>query len=159
LADTPCASAQARQFDFWLGDWDLSWPAEQAGGEAGETMTGTNRLTKLFGDCVIEENFSTSDGSYLGRSLSVYDANDGLWRQTWVDSQGAYLGFAGRMEGDEMILSTAPVTDGDHVVINRMVFSDITPASLSWRWQRTTDSGETWSDRWTITYHRTPSRT
>jgi len=154
MADTPCTSAEARQFDFWLGEWDLSWPAEQAGGGAGETMTGTNRLTKLFGDCVIEENFSTSDGSYHGRSLSVFDSNAGRWRQTWVDSQGAYLVFAGGMEGNEMVLSTPPVEDGAQVIVNRMVFSEITPESLYWRWQRSTDSGETWADRWTITYHR-----
>jgi hypothetical protein len=159
MAETPCTSAEARQLDFWLGEWDLSWPAEQAGGEPGETMTGTNRLTKLFGDCVIEENFSTSDASYHGRSLSVFDANAGIWRQTWVDSQGAYLVFTGGMERDEMILSTTPLVDGDQVIVNRMVFSDITPTSLYWRWQRTTDSGVTWSDNWTITYTRSHPRT
>jgi hypothetical protein len=159
MAETPCNSAEARQLDFWLGEWDLSWPAEQAGGEPGETMTGTNRLTKLFGDCVIEENFATSDESYHGRSLSVFDPNVGLWRQTWVDSQGAYLVFTGGMEGSEMILSTTPVADGDQVIVNRMVFSDITPTSLYWRWQRTTDAGVKWSDRWTITYQRSHSRT
>jgi hypothetical protein len=155
MTEGPCASAEARELDFWLGDWDLSWPAEQTGGDPGETMTGTNHLTKLFGDCVIEENFSTSDRSYLGRSLSVYDTATGRWRQTWVDSQGAFLVFTGGMDDDEMILYTDPVADGDQVVINRMVFSDISPASLYWRWQRSTDAGETWSDRWTITYTRT----
>ena len=32
----PCESLEARQFDFWLGEWDLTWPAEQTGGGAGE---------------------------------------------------------------------------------------------------------------------------
>ncbi len=44
----PCSSPEARQFDFWLGDWSLSWPAQQTGGVEGERGTGRNRITKLF---------------------------------------------------------------------------------------------------------------
>jgi hypothetical protein len=40
------------------------------------------------------------------------------------------------------------------VVVNRMVFSDITPESLLWQWQKSTDGGGSWSDLWTITYKR-----
>jgi hypothetical protein len=153
VADQPCSSSDARQFDFWLGEWDLSWPAEQAGGEPGETMTGINRVSKLFGPCVIEENFATDDGSFLGRSLSVYDEKAVTWRQTWVDSAGGYLSFAGGMKGDDMVLSTEPVADGDEVVVNRMVFTNITPDSLYWQWQKS-NGGDSWSDLWTITYKR-----
>lgn len=106
---TPCSSPEARQLDFWLGEWDLTWPAEQTGGEAGETLTGTNRISRLFGECVIEENFATADGGFLGRSLSMYDEKAGLWRQTWVDSSGAYLVFTGSFDGEGMELRTEPV--------------------------------------------------
>jgi hypothetical protein len=120
-------------------------------------MTGTNHITKLFGPCVIEENFSTDDGSFRGRSLSVFDEMAAAWKQTWVDSAGAYLSFVGRMDGDDMVLSTEAVAEEDgQVVINRMVFTDITPDSLYWRWQKSTDGGGSWSDRWTITYQRQP---
>jgi len=156
MGDQACSSPEARQFDFWLGEWDLTWPAEQAGGGPGETMTGTNHITRLFGACVIEENFATSDRSFLGRSLSVYDEKAGTWRQTWVDSSGAFLSFTGGMDDDAMVLATEPVSDGDSVVVNRMVFSDITPESLHWQWQKSTEGGGNWSDLWTITYKRRP---
>lgn len=150
-----CNSKGARQFDFWLGEWVLTWPAEQAGGEPGGIMRGTNHIVKLFGPCVIEESFSTEDGSFRGRSLSAYDEEAETWRQTWVDSNGAYISFAGGMEGEDMVLSTEPATaENGQSVINRMVFTDITPDSLYWRWQRTTDGGGSWTDRWTITYRR-----
>jgi len=155
MTEGPCGSSEARQFDFWLGEWNLSWPAEQAGGEPGTTMSGTNRITKLFGPCAIEENFSTDDRSFQGHSVSVYDESAGLWRQTWIDSAGAYLSFTGGMEGADMVLSTEPVHAKDgRVVVNRMVFSDITTDSLSWRWQKTPEGGAAWEDRWTITYRR-----
>lgn len=150
----PCSSPESRQFDFWLGEWDLSWPAEQAGGQPGEMMTGTNRIERLFGPCAIEESFSTADGSFRGRSLSVYDVGAGLWRQTWVDSQAAYLIFTGGMGDGKMILATEPVGDDGREMINRMVFADITAVSLNWSWQRSEDGGDSWQDRWTISYRR-----
>jgi hypothetical protein len=40
----PCASDEARQFDFWLGEGDLSW----------EGGSGSNSITRRFDGCVIE---------------------------------------------------------------------------------------------------------
>lgn len=149
-----CSSQEARQFDFWLGEWDVSWPAEQAGGEPGARMTGRNSITNLFGDCVIEENFTTDDASFRGHSVSVYDEKAGLWRQTWVDSAGAFLVFSGGPDGNDFTLATDPVDTDNGTVINRMVFTDITADSLEWSWQRSTDGGKSWTDRWNISYRR-----
>ena len=82
---TPELGADA--LDFWIGDWTLSWP----GG------AGTNRIRRILDDHVIEEVFGCQgeDGSLLGRSHSMLDAADGQWKQTWVDSSGAYLAFVG----------------------------------------------------------------
>ncbi len=154
MTGRPCSSEGARQFDFWVGEWDLAWPAEQAGGDPGETMTGHNSISRMFGDCVIEENFTTADGSFRGHSVSVYDTKAEVWRQTWVDSAGAYLSFTGGMSAGRMVLATDPVEDGGRVTINRMVFADITPDSIEWSWQRSTDGGSTWTDLWNISYRR-----
>lgn len=154
MMSAPCSSSGARQFDFWLGNWAVSWPAEQAGGEPRTTMTGTNQVTKLFGDCIIEERFVTDDGSFAGRSLSAYDEQEDLWHQTWVDSEGGYITFTGGMDGDIMVLSTSRVETESGVEVNRMVFSDIAEDSLFWVWQRSLNGGDTWFDRWTITYRR-----
>ena len=151
---SPCGSEQARQFDFWLGDWDLTWPAEQSGGESGETMTGSNRITRLFDDCVIEENFTTADASFRGHSVSVYDERAGLWRQTWVDSAGGYIVLTGSYDGETMELRTAPIERDGETVLQRMVFSDIDVDSLEWAWQGSRDGGSTWNDLWNITYRR-----
>lgn len=43
--------AEARQFDFWLGDWALSW---------GNGATGTNQITAILDGHVIRENFVTA---------------------------------------------------------------------------------------------------
>jgi hypothetical protein len=150
----PCNSPEARQFDFWLGEWDLTWPTDQVGGESGNPGTGTNRIERLFGDCVIEENFATSDGSFLGRSHSVYDPRFGVWRQTWVDSSGGYISLSGEFDGDTMTLTTQPIVSDGETRVNRMIFADMSEDSLEWVWQVSRDDGATWNDLWNISYWR-----
>ena len=151
----PCTGAESSQFDFWLGDWDLTWPAEQTGGTAGETGRGTNRIQRLFGNCAVEENFQTEDGEFKGRSVSVYDPRDALWRQTWVDNMGSYLLFTGGLDGENMELRTAAVERDGDTVLNRMVFIEIQTNGFRWEWQGSRDGAESWADLWTITYNRT----
>jgi hypothetical protein len=151
---TPCSSPESRQFDFWLGDWDLSWPAEQSGGQSGDTAHGTNRIERLLGDCVIAETFATADGTFKGRSLSAFDTRDGTWRQTWVDNMGSYLTFAGSYDGETMELRAQEIERDGSRTVQRMIFSDIEPDSLSWDWQDSLDGGQTWKSVWSITYRR-----
>lgn len=150
----PCSDPEHRRFDFWLGEWRLSWPAEQMGGSPGERGTGTNRIERVLDGCVIEENFSTDDGSFRGHSVSVFDRADGIWHQTWVDSSAGYLVLTGQFEDHKMILTTQPRERDGQIVINRMVFRDITPSTLKWDWLGSRDGGETWADLWNIDYQR-----
>ncbi|HEU4321216.1 MAG TPA: DUF1579 family protein [Acidimicrobiia bacterium] len=154
MSDAPCSSPEARQLDFWLGEWDLSWPAQQTGGEPGERLTGRNSITRLFDNCVIEENFTTRDGGYRGHSVSLYDERAAVWRQTWVDSSGSYLWFTGGVVDGVMVFATEPTERDGEIVVNRMVFNDVTPDSLEWAWQRSSDVGRSWTDLWNISYVR-----
>lgn len=149
-----CSGPEHRVFDFWVGEWELSWPAEQMGGPPGDRGAGTNRIERVLDGCVIEENFAIDDGSFRGHSVSVFDTAAGIWRQTWVDSSAGYITLTGQFEDGQMVLSTEPRERDGRVVINRMVFRDITPVSLKWDWQGSRDGGETWNDLWNIDYSR-----
>lgn len=149
-----CDGPEASQFDFWVGDWELTWPAEQMGGEPGEVAVGTNRIRRVMSGCVIEESFATADGSFQGRSLSVYRTGEGKWLQTWVDTSGGYLLFSGDFDGEKMELQTEPQQRDEETVVNRMVFRDIAHDSLRWEWQASRDGGESWTDLWNIEYRR-----
>lgn len=142
----PCSGAEYRQMDFWLGAWDASWDAT-AGSPAG---TGSNTISKTHGDCVIRGGFS--GGGLNGRSLSMYDAASGQWRQSWVDDQGGYFALAGGFVGDRFILENTRLDDDDPHL--RIVFEDIRADAITWRWQRSADAGESWSDLWVIAYTR-----
>ena len=132
--------------DFWLGSWVVSW----AGGGH-----GTNTIRRILDDRVIEESFdgSDADSSLRGRSVSVRDAADGRWRQTWVDSTGAYLDVAG-VEVDGRIGFQREAIVGGAVVVQRMVWLDVTPDAFRWQWQRSGDGGTSWNVVWEIDYRR-----
>lgn len=132
--------------DFWLGTWDVTWTG---GGR------GTNTIRRILDDRVIEESFdgADSDNRLIGRSLSVRDATDGRWRQTWVDSTGAYLDFVGVVADGRIAFIRDKSVDGQ-VVHDRMVWLDVTSESLRWQWQRSTDGGTTWDLTWEIDYRR-----
>ena len=139
-----------RDFDFWIGDWDLTIRARPAPDKPWVTARGTNRIWSSHAGCVIEEHFH-ADGPqepWNGHSDSVF-AN-GAWRQTWVDDQGEYLVFTGGMDAGRMVL----VGEAQGSVRKRMVFSDMARDSLKWTWERTDDGGKTWTPMMTIDYRR-----
>lgn len=146
----PCSSPKAAEFDFWIGEWDLTWS---------DSLHGTNRIEKMFNNCTIHENFSDPKTNYLGQSWSVFNTNYNLWQQTWVDNQGGYIALTGGMVADSMILYTAerkvPATISPTGKIkNRMVFFNIKSESFDWSWEASTDSGNTWKPNWIIHYAR-----
>ena len=136
-----------RALDFWIGTWQVSWVG---GGQ------GTNTIRRILDDRVTEESFDgrDADSRLIGRSLSVRDSADGRWRQTWVDSTGAYLDFDG-VEVDGRIAFVRTKTVDDRIVHDRMVWLDVTSDSLRWQWQRSHDGGVTWALTWEIDYRRT----
>ena len=145
---------EARQFDFWIGTWKLSWPGGQAGTPEGKTGVAKNVITTVLDSSVIEENFSAAELGFNGRSLSVYNANKKKWQQTWVDNTGAYLLFEGEFKNGKMELLTKPFERNGKTFISRMVFKNIQHDNLDWDWQRSNDGGKSWQDVWNIHYTR-----
>jgi hypothetical protein len=81
----PCAAPEQKQLDFWVGEWDLTWPAEKQG----ELAHGTNSIHRQFDSCVVQENFSGGEAMHLrGMSVSIFDTRARKWKQTWVDNEG-----------------------------------------------------------------------
>ncbi|MBS0471830.1 MAG: hypothetical protein JSR60_12210 [Proteobacteria bacterium] len=148
-ADPPpaCATPAFRALDFWLGDWEAHWAPSE-----GDSGVGSNHISQSYDGCVIEEHFDGHPGQHLmGHSVSMYVAPEKIWRQTWVDNEGGYIELSGGPQPDgDFVLTTGRRPSGR---IARMVFSDITPDSFTWRWQSSTD-GAAWNDAWVIHYTR-----
>ncbi len=152
LSISICSFAQTDAYDFWIGDWELTWQ-----GPNKELKKGENKIERILNNKVIQENFTALEGDdssrFKGKSWSVYKPNTNQWKQTWVDNSGAYLDFEGFTE-DSLIGFKRSFTDKNGIERHqRMIFYDIKEDSFLWDWQSSTDS-KNWTLLWRINYQR-----
>ncbi len=138
---------RSQNLDFWVGKWICEGESKGPNGNVQKTK-GQYEITKILGGKVIQENFSGPN--LKGKSLSVYDANAKVWRQTWVDDSGGYISLSGGPADGKFILSTE-MKNGR---VRRMVFHDITNEGFIWDWEGSRDCGKTWRNLWHIRYSR-----
>ena len=139
----------ARQFDFWLGDWDCTW-SDCEGNEGSATDTV---YLDLDGHVVVESFDTRPSSEYQGMSFSMYDAARGCWRQTWVDSTGRYLDLAGGYDDGVIDLRHHGEHDGVPAQF-RALWHSIERDRLEWAWPRSLDAGRTWTTLWAMEYLR-----
>lgn len=141
-----CASAEHRQFDFWLGDWDVRAPDG--------TRAGTNRVVSILDGCGVQENWRGARGT-IGTSLNAWDAGHHVWRQTWIDSSGSVLLLEGTFRAGDMILSGETPQPGGTRVRERITWHPSPDGSVRQLWQQSNDDGRTWTTAFDGQYTRT----
>ena len=146
----PCSEPEYRQLDFWVGEWALEYDRGD-----GTTGTASNSITKdEYGNCVIVERFAMPNG-YKGTSYSIYDREKKQWRQMWVDNGGGtFTLVGGPTEGkDHRFEFRTLEPTGREKLMRRMIWEDVQPDSLTWRWQ-SLQSDDAWKDEWVLNYRR-----
>lgn len=136
--DTPCRSASARQFDFWLGQWEVFLPDG--------SRAGSNRIEAVAGGCALLEQWQ-GRGGFSGTSLNRHDTTDGRWHQLWVDSSGGTLTLSGGLQGGSMVLtgeSADPARPGQWRR-ERIAWTPKPDGSVQQRWEQSPDGGSTWA--------------
>jgi hypothetical protein len=126
----------ARDFDFWIGEWDVLGPQ-------GRTA-GTNAITTLLDGLAIAEHWH-GNGGVEGHSINAYDAATDRWHQTWVDSTGGVLLLDGRLVDGEMVLEgMVPGEDGGPPQRQRITWTP-RPEGPRQHWETSEDEGDTWA--------------
>lgn len=134
---TPCTSASNRQFDFWVGDWEVT-------DSAGATVYGTNHVAREEGGCLIHENWAGSRGG-TGQSLNFYDPLKQQWEQVWVGNDGLVLQVTGGLKGTSMVLEGEAMAPGGTVSKQRASWTPQPDGRVRQYWQQSTDGGATWT--------------
>jgi hypothetical protein len=140
-----CTTPEYRQFDFWIGDWDVT--DLKTGQHA-----GSSRIEQLYGSCALRENWS--EAGFAGGSLNIYSRADGQWHQTWVDQNGALREFVGGFEHGQMILvahSVSP-TQPSRPILVRMTFTPNSDGSVRQYSDYSDDDGHAWKYRYDYLY-------
>lgn len=129
--------AEARQFDFWVGEWEVTDPEG--------SLVGRNSITRLFGGRALAERWSGAGGGE-GASLSAWDAARGRWHQTWTDSTGSTLLLDGGLVDGAMVLEGDAPGDEEPSRQQRHRIT-WTPVDHGVRqlWQVSDDEGATWA--------------
>lgn len=87
----PCEeNPHYRDFDFWIGEWEV-FTAD--GSKAGE-----NSIQYEESGCLVVERWMSANGG-TGQSYNYYDPSTDKWRQVWV-SQPAIIDYEGGLTDD-----------------------------------------------------------
>jgi len=143
---SPCSSAEYRQFDFWVGDWQVTTPDGKA--------VGANTIERTLDGCVLRESWRGTSGS-RGNSYNIYDASRKQWHQTWVDNQGQLLQLDGGLRGGRMVLSGATVDSTGKRTQQRITWERVGKDQVRQLWESSSDGGRTWAVAFDGLYHRT----
>jgi tetratricopeptide (TPR) repeat protein len=81
----PCKTRpHARDFDFWIGEWDVylnSYPNHRV---------GSSVIQNVSGECTILENWQAFNNPFNGKSQNWYDTTTKKWTQLWIGAGGGY---------------------------------------------------------------------
>ncbi len=143
----PCRfEPKAREFDFWIGEWNVFNPAG--------IQVGESSVQLILDECVIFENWTNSAGSE-GKSFNMYDATAGIWRQTWVAQSGTWTEFRGDWNGTHMRITTDNVKQPDGTFKKRrMTFTPNADGSVRQHGEMSADDGKTWTTEYDLTYRK-----
>ena len=149
----PCEETpEHRQFDFWLGEWDVY--------DQNDNKAGMNRIQKTETGCLLLEQWTGTTGS-TGTSMNFYDPEQKVWEQIWVGGGGGSLirirggltkDGSMRLEGSIFYISTQIVYPF------RGTWTLLPDKRVRQFFEQSTDDGETWQPWFEGFYVRQQSR-
>jgi hypothetical protein len=148
----PCSSPEFRQFDFWIGEWDVF-------GKTGQ-KAGDSKISLILDSCIILEEWSSANVQkglrYAGKSFNTWNASAKQWQQTWVDNVGNTTAFIkGTFENNKIIFYTAPFQfSKDTTAARRLTFFDLGKDKVRQLGEITKDNGTTWATEYDLEYRR-----
>ncbi len=142
----PAAPPEARQFDFWIGDWTVT---DRVNGKP----AGQNLIELKHGGRVLVENYTTP-GAYTGMSLNAYDGAARRWHQCWMDSSGGVLDLYGGLVEGKMVLTGETPRAGGVRQLERITWTPNPDGTVRQHWEQSADGGQSWTTAFDGLYRR-----
>jgi len=154
--------AEHRQFDFWIGEWDVNLRRIQDDQSWVDWKTAIARIHPILdGKAVLELWVDQHEGPpgqvIIGYSLRYYHPETGKWH-LWLNWPGPERSGSIHLEGQfrhgrgEFFGKRS--TSDSTSIISRYTFSDITGNSLRWDDAFSRDGGESWTHNWVMEFSR-----
>jgi hypothetical protein len=123
----PCTTEVYKQFDFWLGDWNVY--------DTNNKLIGTNTIVKMPNACAMQENWSSTQSASKGTSYNYYNAIDKSWNQVWIDNAGGSLVLKGTYKNNKMILKSKLITGKKGDYYNQVTWFKNSNGSVTQLWE------------------------
>lgn len=133
----PCEADDGfREFDFWVGEWDVRG--------ADGTLQGENSITVEQAGCVLIENWRGVQGS-TGTSINYLDKKSNEWVQIWHAASGYLIDIRGGLTDDGMLLSgTIHYIASGQTAPFRGLWTPLPDGRVRQYFEQSGDDGETW---------------
>lgn len=141
-----CVAAENRQFDFWLGEWDVSLTGQ-------ESIIAESSITLVAQGCAILEHWRPFQGGH-GHSISSYDSQDHKWHQEYVGGGGRRSQMAGAFADGMMNFDILPGANAQPGPRRRMLLQQLDPNTVR-QWGEIERDGA-WQPTFDLTYRRRP---
>ncbi|MBM4188743.1 MAG: hypothetical protein FJ206_15680 [Gemmatimonadetes bacterium] len=129
-----CDTPEYRQFDFWVGSWEVTSNGNPA---------GKNEISVEEDGCVIHERWTGAKGA-TGQSFNFYDRVTKRWRQVWIDNSGSPLDLSGEFRDGQMRLAGTTTTPRGPIQ-QRLTFLKNADGTVRQLWESSRDEGKTWA--------------
>lgn len=149
FATPPCNDPQHRDFDFWIGEWDVFNPDG--------TLAGTNSIQPAEYGCLLIERWVNTNG-ITGQSYNFLDPATDKWRQVWV-SAGSVIDYSGKLNDNGAMRLEGQISfrNGTPPLPFRGEWTPNADGTVTQRFeQQNPETGE-WSDWFVGTYVRRPA--
>lgn len=127
-ANCACCTEAHSEFDFWLGDWDVTLP--------NGTKAGDNTIVKEQAGCVLKESWTSANGNFTGTSFNFYNSKTEQWEQLWLDVAGTILKLKGNRVENQMILrSDAALQEDGTSLVQQITYTLHEDGSIRQLWE------------------------
>lgn len=145
----PCRERpESRQFDFWIGSWNVTTNGQTA---------GENEIQLALEKCLLIENWRDGYGG-MGKSFNFFDPASGSWRQLWVDDGGRSTDYTGAWRDGAMDFSAKDEDLNGAPILRRMRFFPLAKDSVRQLIEKSSDGGKTWKPDFDGLYVRKAQR-
>jgi hypothetical protein len=141
VADEPGASpceqnAGFREFDFWVGEWEVS--------DGAGTVVGENSITRQESGCVLVENWRGVQGT-TGMSINYLNKITDEWVQIWHAASGYQIDIRGGVTGEGMLLrGTIHYIGTGQTAPFRGLWTPLPDGRVRQFFEQSNDDGATW---------------
>ncbi|MBI3349467.1 MAG: hypothetical protein HY020_19940 [Burkholderiales bacterium] len=147
--------AEAAQFDFLVGQWELEVQPKVSGLAAmihgAPRLVGSWKAWKSFDGYGLDDELRIFDASgnpmALNHSQRIFDARSRRWLVSGLDVYRARFGSSsGQWQNGEMLLEGSGQNAEGKPVLTRTRFTEITADRFKMRQDRSLDNGATWEE-------------